>query len=318
MDSARRTDRKRLVNHMTFAALSALLLSGAAHVGAAGGSCLPRALTRAEKAMGDRVAAQLRPMLPAPPPGWKVRDADHSDAASGTCPSPKKMEAQPVSVLVRRTFVRTDPAVPAATAPTPAAPPAPPDAQAEARAQALEEQITALKIKEQEAGRAYTAARVKGDSEPQRQAIAEQRKQRTAQGPLLKELSEIRAAQHVQRETQNKADTDAAFARAREELANRPVASISILLNSDQASARAAKVVTVPGVSLALHDAGGTTHLLFGNWTQLGPIAANPFDESAPTTRVQDVIVDITGSDGVTDQLLKALDLVAIRNVMGH
>lgn len=321
MDYARRIDRKRLMNHVAFAALSAVLVSGAAHVGAAGGSCLPRALTPAEKAMGDRVAARLRPMLPAPPPGWKIRDADLSDIASGTCLSSKtkKMEPQPVSILVHRTFLRTDPpAAPAAATPTAVAPAALPDPEAEARAQALEKQITALKVKEQEAGRAYTAARVKGDSEAQRIAIAEQREQRTAQGPLLKELSEIRTAQRLQREAQNKANTDAAFAHAREELANRPVASVSILVNSDQASARAAKPVTVPGVSLALHDTGGTTHLLFGNWKQFGTMAANPFDESAPTTRVQDVIVDITGSDAVTDQLLKKLDLTAISNLMEH
>jgi hypothetical protein len=311
-----RTDHQRLASQITVVALCASVILGPAHVRAAGGSCLPRALTPAEKAMGARAAARLGSLLPRPPAGWETRDADHSDIASGRCPSPKtkKMEPQPVSVLVRRTFLRID--APPAARPSTATPAAPPDPALEARAQALEKQITALKLEEQEAGRAYTAARVKGDSEAQRQAVAEQREHRAAQGPLLKELSEIRATQHSQREMENKASTDAAVAHARDELANRPVASVSILVNSDQVSARAAKPVTVAGVSLALHDAAGKTHLLFGNWTQLGPIAANPFDESAPTTRVQDVIVDITGSDAVTDQLLKALDVAAIRNLI--
>jgi hypothetical protein len=269
--------------------------------------------------MGERVAAKLRPLLPSAPPGWKIVDADHSDVASGTCldSATKKMVPQPVSVLVSRKFMRTDP--PPATAaaqPKPVAPAAAPDPNAEARAAALEQQINALKVKEQEASRAYTAARVKGDSEAQRKASQEAREHRAAQGPLQKELMEIRTGQRSQREAANKANTDAAFARAKEELANRPVALVAILVNSDQATARAAKVVTVPGVDLALRDSGGKSHLLFGNWKQFGSLAANPFDPSLPTTRVQDAIVDITGSDAVTEELLKKLDLSAIRSLM--
>jgi hypothetical protein len=272
--------------------------------------------------MGDRVAARLLSLLPAPPPGWKIRDMDLSDIASGNCPSPttKKMTPQPVSVLVRRTFERTDPP-PANTAatPSPAAPAAPvqPDAQAETRALALEQQITALKVKEQEAGRSYVAARVKGDSEAQKKAIEEQRGYRTAQAPFIKELSEIRTAQRLKREVQNKASTDAAVAHAREELANRPVAQVAILINSDQAVVRASKPVAAPaGVSLALRDSSGKTHLFLGNWKHLGNFAGNAFDEAAPTTRVQDAIVEVTGSDAVTDQLLKKIDLNAVTNLI--
>lgn len=320
MGYATRIDRTRLVrSQITFAVLSAALVSGAAQLAAAGGSCLPRTLTPAEKAMGDRVAAQLRPVLPAPPPGWKIRDADLADIASGSCLSSatKKMVPQPVSVLVRRTFVRIDsPAATAAATPRPAALSGGP--QAEARAIALEQQITALKVKENEANESFTAARVKGDRQAQKEAIQQAHEYRMAQSAPLAELNQIRDAQHSQREIQNKANSDAALAHAREELASRPVASVSILVNSDQAAVRAAKPVTVAGVSLALHDAAGTTYLLFGNWKQFGTIAANSFDESAPTTSVQDVIVDITGSDAVTDQLLKKLDLTAISNLMEH
>jgi hypothetical protein len=304
---------------IVLAAVSAALLSTGLH--AAGGSCLPRALTTAEKAMGKRVAAALLPLLPPAPPGWKIVDADHTDAASGTCldSATKKMVPQPVSVLVSRKFMRTDPpaATPAAQ-PKPETPAAAPDANAEARAAALEQQINALKVKEQEASRAYTAARVKGDSEAQRKASQEAREHRAAQGPLQKELLEIRAAQRVQNNAASKASTDAAFARAKEELANRPVASVAILVNSDQASVRAAKVLTVPGVDLALRDSNGKSHLLFGKWKQFGSLAANPFDPSLPTTRVQDAIVDITGSDLVVEQLTMKLDLSTIRALIGR
>jgi hypothetical protein len=79
---------------------------------------------------------------------------------------------------------------------------------------------------------------------------------------------------------------------------------------------RGAKPAPVSGVPLALRDGRGATHLLFGDWEHLGNYASNPFDEAAPTTRVQDVSVRLDGNDAVTEQLLKKLDLSAISNVM--
>ncbi|MDB5923328.1 MAG: hypothetical protein JWN13_2264 [Betaproteobacteria bacterium] len=303
------------------AAASALLF--ASGVLAAGGSCMPRALAAAEKAAGERVAARLLPMLPPAPPGWKVRDQDRTDIASGSCldSASKKMIPQPVSVLVIRSFLRDDPAPTpasakaAAAAPVPATPAAA-GAEEQARAQALEHSIVELQRKEKDATTAYQAARRAGDSEGQKKASQELREYRAAMNPPRKELMELREGERRQREAQSKVSTEAAFARAEEELANRRVASVSLLTNSGQMQVRGSKPVSVAGVPLALRQARGATHLLFGDWKHFGNYAASPFDLSAPTTRVQDVSVRILGNDEVTTQLLGKIDLNAVRSVM--
>ena len=296
----------------------ALLLPSAAL--AAGGSCLPRALTDAEKNMGERVAARLLKMLPPAPPDWKVRDKDLTDIASGSCldSNTKKMIPQPVGVTVKRSFLRDGPA------PAPVAAKAAPAAMSsaglgpeqQARAQALEQQVAELKRREQEAVAAYMAARRSGDSEAQKKASEQSRELRAAMGPPQKELRELRDVERRQRAAESKASSDAAFAHAKEELANRRIASVAFYANSGQKQVRASKPVSVPGVPLALYQGMGATHLLFGDWKHSGHYAASPFDLSAPTTRVQDVSVRIDGNDAVTAQLLGKIDLKALQALM--
>jgi hypothetical protein len=286
---------------------------------------MPRALTPTEKEMGERVAARLLPMLPPAPPGWKVRDKDLTDIASGSCldSATKKMVPQPVAVTVSRSFLRDDPApVPVSAKAAPASAPArsaaeqQARAQQEVRAQTLEQQIAELKRKEQGATAAYTAARRAGDSEAQKKASHESRELRAAMGPAQKELMEIRDGERRQRAAESKAHTEAAFAHQKEELANRRVASVSFDANSGQKQVRASQPVSIPGVPLALRQGMGATHLLFGDWKHFGNYAASAFDPSAPTTRVQDVSVRVVGNDEVTAQLLGKIDLNAVRSVL--
>jgi hypothetical protein len=311
----KRTVRSTLA---ALAAMSAALLSF--HAAGAGGSCLPRPLTAAEKEAGERIAARLRKTLPAAPAGWKAQGEDRIDITSGSCLSSatKKMVPQPISVLVSRSFLRDDPA-PAPGSVKPAAAPAAPAASSaddQARAQALEQQLAELQGKEKDAVRAYQAARRAADSEGQKKASQESREYRAAMGPPHKELMELRRAESRQRDAESRAHTEAAFAHAKEELANRRVASVHLYTNSGQKQVRGSKPVSITGVPLALRDGRGATHLLFGDWKHLGNYASNPLDESAPTTRVQEVSVRLDGSDAVTEQLLNALDLNAIKSVM--
>ena len=280
---------------------------------------MPRALTAVEKAAGERIAERLRKSLPTAPPGWKVRDEDLSDVAAGSCLSSttKKMVPQPVSVLVRRSFLRNDPAPDAGSAvPKPAATAAAHSAEAQARAQTLERQIAELRRKENEATKGYMAARGAGDSEAQQKFRQEARDYRAATQAPLKELAALRDGERRQRDAESKAQTAAAFARAQEQLANRRDASVHLYANSGQKQVRGAKPVPVAGVPLALRDGRGATHLLFGDWVHLGNYASNPFDEAAPTTRVQDVSVRLDGNDAVTQHFLKAFDLLSIQAIM--
>jgi hypothetical protein len=97
---------KRLTPMMLAAIVAAIALCPSTVVHGVGGSCLPRALTTQEKQAGERVAATLRPLLPPAPAGWRVDGADATDIASGSCLQGGKSVPQPVSVQVRRSFIR--------------------------------------------------------------------------------------------------------------------------------------------------------------------------------------------------------------------
>src|SRR5687767_11212236 len=112
--------------HITIMAVAVAVLSSSSAAHASGGSCRPRTLTAAEKQAGARVLARLRPLLPSAPAGWKIDGADATDIASGSCidANTHKSEPQPVTVQVRRRFVRDNPPPPTAATPAPA--PTPP------------------------------------------------------------------------------------------------------------------------------------------------------------------------------------------------
>ena len=283
-----------------------------------GGSCLPRALTAAEKQAGERVAVKLRPLLPSAPAGWKVDGADATDIASGSCLEGGKSVPQPVSVQVRRSFRREGqpPASPATNLPAPR--PAPtPDAQLQARMQALEQQIKELKRQEAETTTAYQAARRVGDSPAQREAIARGRDIRRAMDAPLKELKEIQAAERQQRNAENARLHEAAVAQTQTMLANRRTAHISINTNSGRALARASEVVTITGIPLAITQPGLSTNLLFGTgWTHRGHEAYRPWAQGAPTSRVQDVNVGVDGNDEVMRALIGQLDFAALNGLI--
>jgi hypothetical protein len=279
---------------------------------------LPRALTTQEKTAGERVAAQLRPLLPPAPAGWRVDGADATDIASGSCLENGKSVPQPVSVQVRRSFVREGQPVAAPAPNLPAPRPAPArDAERQARAQALEQQINELKRQEVETTAAYQAARRVGDSPAQRAAIAKGRDIRRAMEAPLKELQEIRNAERREREAENARLHDAAVAQTQATLANRRTAQISINTNSGRALARASRVVTLAGVPLAITQPGLSTSLLFGTgWIHRGHEAYRPWAPGVPTWRVQDVNVRVSGNEEVMGARISALDLPALNAVI--
>lgn len=283
-----------------------------------GGSCLPRALTTQEKQAGERVAAQLRPLLPGAPTGWKVDGADATDIAAGSCLEAGKSVPQPVSVQVRRRFIRDGQPVAPPAANLPALRPAPaPDAQLQARVQALEQQIKELKRQEVETTTAYQAARRAGDSPAQRAAIARGRDIRRAMDAPLRELQEIRGVERRQRDAENARHHETAVAQTQAMLANRRTAQISINTNSGRALARASRVVTIAGVPLAITQPGFSTSLLFGpGWIHRGHEAYRPWVPGMPTWRVQDVNVSVDGNEEVMRALVATLDVAALNAVI--
>ena len=297
-------------------AASALLSSTV--VQGVGGSCLPRTLTTQERQAGERIAAKLRPLLPPAPAGWKVDGADGTDIASGSCLQNGKSVPQPVSVQVLRNFIREgQPA--AAPAETPAAPqPASGlDPQLQARMKVLEQQVKELKREEAETMTAYQEARRAGDSDAQRAAVAKGREIRRAMDVPLKELQEIKRAESQQRNVENARLHETAVAQMQAQLANRRKAQIAITTNSGRALARASKVVTIAGAALAITQPGASTNLLFGpGWAHHGHEASRPWDKGAPTWRVQDVNVGISGNEEVMRALIAALDPAALDAVI--
>ena len=299
---------------VTVAAAAVLSSSSAAY--ASGGSCRPRALTAAEKQAGERVLARLRPLLPSAPAGWRIDGADATDIASGSCLDAKthKSEPQPVSVQVRRRFVRDSPPPATAATPAPATTPRPAvDPQMQARTKVLEQQIAELKRQEQEIAAAYRAASVAGNSAAKQRASADSRELRIAMQAPQKELMQIREAERRQRAAQAAVLHETAVAQTKASLGNRRVTNVSLNANSGRALARASKVVDVPGTAMAIVVPGLSTNLLFGSgWTHMTHQAFRPWDPQAPLTRVQDVNVALDGPEEVMQALIRTLDLKAL------
>ncbi len=305
------------MSRQLWTAIACAALSCSSALADMGRECLPRPLTAAEKEASERVAERLRKTLPAAPEGWTVRD-ERSDAAAGSCPadSSGKAIAQPVTISVLRNFARQDaPPAAAPAAPRPAAQP-PLSAAQQARAAELEKQIAELQRKEQAAGAAYHEARRAGDGAAQRQATEEARKHRIEMGPLQRELRELRNVERRARAADGAARTRAAQARMEEARADRRDASVSIQTNLRQSEMRGSRPVSVNGVPLAFRDGGGATQLLFGGWRHAGSFALAQIDESVPTTRVQNARVRIDANQPVTEQLLAALDVKTVAEIV--
>lgn len=282
-----------------------------------GRECNPRPLTAAENEASVRLAQKLRNALSAAPADWTVRD-ERTDVAAGSCPAEGsgKSIPQPVTISILRNYVRKDAPRPAApAAPQPEVQP-PLTAEQQGRAAELEKQIADLQRKDQAAGAAYREARRAGDSAAQRQATEESRKYRMEMRPLQHELGELRSLERRARAADSQARTRAAQARMQEERANRRDASISIVTNLRQSEMRGARPVSVSGVPLAFQDASGVTQLLLGSWRRSGNFALAQLDESAPTTRVQNIRVRIDANQPVTELLIQALNVKAVHDAV--
>ena len=132
--------------------------------------------------------------------------------------------------------------------------------------------------------------------------------------PLQQELTQLRRGEHQRRNAASAARTRAAQEHMAAVRANRGTASVSIYTNLTQLSARGARPVSVNGVPMALRDSSGRTYLLFGHWrTDTAGWALANIDESAPTTRVQNIGVRVDGNEATIEQLLKTLDLAALK-----
>ena len=279
-----------------------------------GRDCQPRALTPTEKDAADNVAERLRKALPAAPAGWSMRD-ERTDAAAGWCPAENgaKPVPQPVTVSVLRSFVRKD-APPAAAAEPPVQAPAASvvTPEQEARAKALETELGELQRKERDAGEAYREARRAGDSAAQKEASEASRKLRGEMAPLHRELAQLRRQVREARAAAGAATTGTAQKRMEEARANRRDASVVVHTNLRQAEMRGARPVPVSNVPLAFRDGGGATHLLFGDWRRSGAFAMSQIDESAPSTRVQNLRVRIDANEPAGALLIEALDVKAL------
>lgn len=306
---------RRLRPHLALACLT--LIASSAHADM-GRECQPRALTGQEKEAAERVGERLRKALPPAPAGWKTRN-ERVDVAAGSCPveGSARAIAQPVMVSVLRSYVPHDPPkqAPAAAAES-HAPASAGRSEQEARIQALEKQVAEFKRQEAELTAAYQAARRSGDSAAQRGASDASRKLRTEMAPVQRELAELRRTERDERAAAGAARTQAAQARTAEERRNRRDASVSIQTNLTQAETRGARPVSVDGVSLALRDGGGSTHLFLGHWRRSGTFAMANIDESVPTTRVQSMRVRIEGNEAAAAELLERFDLKALASLV--
>ena len=275
--------------------------------------CEPRTLSSAEKQAGERVAERLRNSLPSAPQGWAIA-SERTDIAAGSCKAEAtgKLVAQPVSIILTRSFMSSDPsaaaAVPAQSVPTRTA--ASPEARA--RAAELERSIAELKRREAEAVAAYQAARRGGDSAAQREATQASRQSRAEMAPLQQELMDLRRAESGRRGADSEARTRATQERMAQVRANRRDASVSIYVNAGQRQMQGAQPTTVNGAPRAFRDRSGATHLLFGDWRQSGSFAVATLEESGSTTRVQNIVMRIDGSEPVAAVLLRTSDLGAI------
>jgi hypothetical protein len=185
-------------------------------------------------------------------------------------------------------------------------------AEQEARAKALEKDLAELQRKERDAGAAYREARRTGDSSAQKEASEASRKLRGDMAPLHRELAQLRRQMHAARATAGAANTRTAQKRMEEARANRRDASVAVHTNLRQAEMRGARPVAVGDVPLAFRDGAGATHLLFGDWRRSGSFAMSRIDETAPTTRVQNLRVRIDANEPAGAQLLAALDAKAL------
>ena len=305
----------RLPVALSVCVMTAVTLWWAHPVDAVGGSCRPRTLTSDEQRAGERVLARMRPLLPPAPPGWKVDKADTSDIGSGSCMDGKGTSVpQPVSVMVARRFRRDSPP-PTAPGTPPVAPPASApasDLQRQARIKALEQQIADLQRQDAAVTAEYQAARRAADSAAQRAATERSRQIRSAMDIPRKELTELRRAEHQEREVSNAQLHDRAVAQTQTSLDNRRVANVAIYTNSGRALSRASQVVAVAGTALAITQPGLSTNLLFGNgWTHARHEAHRAW-EPGSLSRVQDVNVSLDGNADVMAALVRALDMSAL------
>jgi hypothetical protein len=268
---------------------------------AAGKYFCVRELTPEETAEVTRVIQVLGKALSAAPAGWSIRSDDTGVDCFGMS------KPGPVPVFYMRSYLHL-------------APSGQPSAQEQqAHIKEIEQRLAALRAQEQQTASKVTAARAARDQGAV-QAIQQQiRDLRQQQGAALRELTDAR----------NQAQRSAGERRNAEDLAahkKENSASFSVSTNRDSFSYiyPGGKQIKVAGVPLAIQDTRNdgfvVTQLYFGRNAPAAPtgqqVVKVPIDGSAPITDVQAIVVRINGWPDVTEQLLKGLDVAAVKTLV--
>lgn len=293
--------------------------------------CEERPLDAGEKAAAARVVAAFRAALPAAPADWAVREdtervsAVACEIAGKTWKPGGKLVPQPVSVHVRRQYLRTaaPPRASASPAAADAAPVAAKPAAAAgadpARKEELEAKLADLKRSRQDAVREYQEARRTGDGAAQAAARRRDQEIAAAMRPVQDELSKLKRAEAGARAAQAEAHTAAAFAHARAAEEARTDASVSITANLAALQVRGAEALESPGADVAIRQSGSVA-LLLGPWKYArgDGAAVATLDDAAPRARVQTIAVEITGNAATADALRGSVRLAGLRPLVGH
>jgi len=321
---------KRSLRIATILALAGCVMGGRARADF-DRHCEERPLDAAERATAERVVAAFRAALPEAPAGWTVREDTERVSAvaceiAGKAWKPGgKLVPQPVSIHVRRDYLRSAAPPPRASASPAAAEAAPAKAAMAAaggdpaRRKELEARLAELQRSRQDAVRGYQEARRAGDGAAQAAARRRDQEIALAMRPVQEELSKLRRAEAGARATQLEAHTAAAVAHDRAVEENRQDASVSITANLAGLQVRGAEALDSPGADVAIRQSGGVV-LLVGPWRfgRGDGAAVATLDDSAPRTRVRTVAVEIAGNAATAEALRGNVRLAGLRPLVGR
>ena len=287
--------------------------------------CEERPLDAAERAAAARVVSALRTALPDAPAGWSVlKDSERvsgvaCEIAGKTWAPGGKLVPQPISVHVRREYLRSGaPPRAAEVAPVPVKPAVAAGADP-ARRKELEARLADLQRRRKDAVRDYQEARRAGDSAAQDAARRRDREISLAMRPVQEELSTLRRAESGARAAELEAHTAAAVAHDRAVEESRTDAGVSITANLAWVQVRGAEALEAAGADVAIRHSGGVV-LLVGPWRfGRGEAAAGAtIDESAPRTRIQTIAVEITGNAATAEALRGKVGVAGLRPLVGR
>lgn len=263
--------------------------------------CGGRELTAAETAEVTRVMEVLRKALSAAPAGWSIQSNDAGVDCLGSS------KPGPAPIFYMRSYLHI-------------APSGQPSAQEQqAHVKEIEQRLAALRAQEQQAASGVVAARAARDQKAAQDAQQRIRDLRQQQGAALKELTATR--NEAQRAAGERKNAEYVAAQKKENSA-----SFSVSTNRDSFSHvyPGGRQIKVAGVPLAIEDARNdgfvVTQLYFGRTVPAAPTGTQAvkvtLDASAPITDVQALVVRINGWPEVTAQLLRGLDIAAVKSLV--